>query len=112
MHAQLVRHLALALVGEVAAELLVHVGQRVKEALLGLPRGEWSVVGEGRLFIKEDRDDIGARDVLEIRDHPPQHRGQTRVPFASTAEHGCRRITTRMPRVPWKAPRRLTATPL
>jgi hypothetical protein len=60
MYAQLVGDLALALVGKVAVELLAHVGQGVEQALLRLSGGERGVVLPGRLFIKEDGDDVGA----------------------------------------------------
>jgi len=95
---QLVRHLALALVGEVPGELLVHVGQRVEEALLRLSRRERGVVAVRRLLIKEDRDDLRAGGVLEVRDHAAEDRGKPRVGFDRRADH--RPIITRI------APRR------
>ena len=76
VHPQLVRDLALLLVGEVAGELLVHVGQGVEQALLRLAGGERRVVGVGRLLVEEDRDDVRARGVLKVRDHAAEDRGE------------------------------------
>ena len=76
VHAELVLDLALALVGQVARELLVHVGQRVEQSLLRLAGGEGRVVDVRRLFVKDDRDDVGSAGLLEVRDHAAQDRGE------------------------------------
>ena len=85
--AELVRDFALALGGEIARELLVHVGQGIEQALLRLAGGEGGVVGMGGFFVEEDGDDIGARGVLEVRDDAAEHRCKTGVGFNRRANH-------------------------
>ncbi len=73
LNAELVGNLALRGVGEVAAELLVHVGQRPEQGLLRLADRNRRVVAAARLLVEVDRDHLGARGALEVRDHAAEH---------------------------------------
>ena len=81
MDAQLVGHLALARVAEIAGHLLAHVGQGAEEAFLRLTDGEGGVVRPGRLVVKEDGHDVRAGDVLHVGDHAAKHGGKARRCF-------------------------------
>src|SRR6266581_831839 len=87
VHAQLLGDLALLLVGQVAGELLVHVGQGVEEAFLRLAGGERGVVGVARLVEEKDGDELGAGNMLEVGDDTAEDRGEAGAGFDGWADH-------------------------
>ena len=76
MDAQLVGHLSVAPVVEIAGHLLVHVGQRAEKAFLGLTDGERGVVRPGRLVVEEQGDDVRSGCLLNVGDHAAKDGGQ------------------------------------